>query len=74
MFNLYQYERLEQDESKRVNSTTNQPKKIAKYLSKTQFLYRTFLSSLSIQNKRIETYKIVFATILTLILRYNVFM
>lgn len=34
MFNLYQYEKLEQDESKRVNSTSNHPKKIAKYISK----------------------------------------
>jgi len=34
MFNIYQYERLEQDELRRVNATMANPKKVAKYLSK----------------------------------------
>ena len=34
MFNIYQYERLEQDEDRRIRTSSHQPRKLAKYLSK----------------------------------------
>ena len=56
MFNVYQYEKLEQDEFKRVNSTNNHPKKIEKYLSKLD-TYSMLIDTFCLEEREEKAYK-----------------